>query len=98
MKHGIDYRRATASSEVCLGALDRRAAIERLEIPPFEGIDIDVEMDYVAKKLLVTRSELEEITKSPAKWYFQYRNNKKLLGLTYDLYRFGTGKKKTSNF
>lgn len=97
-KHGIDYRRATASSELCFGKIDRATALQRLESSPHADMDVPMEMDYVAKKLAIPREELDRIVAAPAKWYFDYPNNKKLLGMVYDAYRLLHGKRKTSNF
>jgi len=98
VKHGIDYRRATASSELCFGKIDRTQALARLEQLPYHDMDIAAELDYVAKKLQISREELDEIVAAPAKWYFDYPNNRKLLGLVYSTYRLIHGKKKRSNF
>ena len=98
VKHGIDYRRATSSSELCFGKIDRAAALARLEPLPYAEMDVEAELDYLAKKLSIERTELEQIIAAPAKWYFDYPNNRKWLGRVYDAYRLLYGKKKRSNF
>lgn len=98
VKHGIDYRRATASSEMCAGKIDRAAALARLEALPYQGMNVEGELDYVAKKLAISRGDLDRIVTAPAKWYFDYPNNRERLGKVYDLYRFLHGKQKRSNF
>lgn len=98
VKHGIDYRRATSSSEICIGKLDRAAALEMLKTPPFSGMELAIELDYVAKKLMLDRAELDRIIQAPGRWYFEFPNNKAMLGRAYDLYRLLAGKRKTSNF
>lgn len=98
VKHGIDYRRATASSELCFGKIDREGALARLQSPPFEDMDVDAECDYIAKKLAITRSELDQIIAAPPRWYTDYPNNKRMLGIVYDAYRWLHGKRKVSNF
>ena len=98
VKHGIDYRRATMSSEIMLGVVSREAALEILEGPPYAQDDIAAEVDYIAKKLDVTPKELEEIIALPAKWYYDYPNNEKPLSVLYAAYRKMTGRQKTSNF
>ena len=98
VKHGIDYRRATMSSEIALGVIGRGQALEILRALPYAQDDIEADLEYVAKKLAVPRAELEAIVAAPAKWYFDYPNNQKLLGAYYDLYRKLTGRRKTSNF
>lgn len=98
VKHGIDYRRATASSELCFGKIDREAALARLEPLPYADMDVEAELDYIAKKLAITREEMKRIVDATGKWYFDYPNNRKLLGRIYGLYRTLHGKQKRSNF
>lgn len=98
VKHGIDYRRATASSELCFGKLDRDAALARVEKLPYADMDLEGELNYVAKKLAISRAELDEIVAAPPKWYFNYPNNRRFLGHVYDVYRALHGKTKRSNF
>lgn len=97
VKHGIDYRRATLSSEICLGVVTREAAINELAQLPYKVEEVDAEIVYVAKKLAITPEELRVIIDLPPKWYFDYPNNKRRLAQAYDLYRYLTGKEKTTN-
>ena len=98
VKHGIDYRRATASSELCSGKGDRNEALAMLARSPYADMDVEVELDYVAKKLAMERGELDRIIAAPPKWYFDYPNNRKWLGRVYNTYRFIHGQQKRSNF
>lgn len=98
VKHGIDYRRATASSEICAGKIDRDTALSRLETLPYQGMDVEDELNYMAKKLAISRGDLDRIVAAAPKWYFDYPNNRKNLGRIYDVYRFLYRKKKRSNF
>jgi N-acetyl sugar amidotransferase len=97
-KHGIDYRRATASSELCAKKIDRSTAISRLQKSPYEDTDIDLEKDYISKKLGLSRAEFDSIINESPQWYFNYSNNEKLLSFGYNFYRLLKGHKKTSNF
>lgn len=98
VKHGIDYRRATLSSEILLGKTSRDQTLAVLETPPFSDETFEQEIEYVCKKLSVPRAEMDAIIAAPAKYFFDYPNNARVLGLTYDLYRALTGRKKASNF
>lgn len=98
VKHGIDYRRATLSSEICLGLVKREDALELLKKLPYTDDEVTLESQYIAKKLAITPDELKQIIAAPPKWYFDYPNNCKLLGKAYDLYRYFAGKEKTSSF
>lgn len=98
VKHGIDYRRATLSSEILLGKTSREAALALIATPPFAASAFEEEIDYVCKKLGLSRAELDEIVAAPPKYYFDYPNDARRLGLLYDLYRSLTGRRKASNF
>lgn len=97
-KHGIDYRRATFSSEILTGARTRADALAMLESVPYDTAGIDEAKEYICKKLGLYRAEMDAIVAKPPKYYFDYPNNVRSLGLLYDSYRALTGKRKTSNF
>lgn len=98
IKHGIDYRRATMSSEILIGTITRDEALTILKTSPFANDDVEAEITYIAKKLDLSVDELRAIIAAPPKWYFDYPNNQAALGRLYDLYRRLTGRRKTSNF
>jgi len=96
-KHGIDYRRATLSSEICLNKISRSDALEVLNEPPFVEEEFLEELEYISKKLSIDLQELIDIVDQPPKWFFHYKNNMKLLHILYDAYRFIYRQKKVSN-
>jgi len=98
VKHNIDYRRATLSSEICTGTISRDKALQILENRPFTQKEIEEQIIFISKKLRISTDELRRIIKLPPKWYFDFPNNFKKLGFMYDIYRFLARKEKTSNF
>jgi len=98
VKHGIDYRRATLSSELCLGIISRENALMILSDLPYNPEEIDREYIYISKKLGITRERLKDIVNMPPKWYSDYDNNMRILGFIYDTYRRLHKKKKVANF
>lgn len=98
IKHGIDYRRATLSSEICQGSVSRSDALDLLRKLPYNANELDSEIKFISKKLAISFEELTQIIAAPPKWYFDYSNNNKLLGKTYDFYRYLAGKEKTTSF
>lgn len=98
VKHGIDYRRATLSSEICQGLINREDALGLLDKRPYEIEEAASESKYIAKKLSISYYELEQLISTPPKWFFDYPNNHIILGRAYDLYRYLTGKEKTTSF
>jgi hypothetical protein len=97
-KHGIDYRRATLSSEILIGARTRAEALTILETLPYDVSEAQEAKEYVCKKLGLARAEMDAIMAAPPKFFFDYPNSARALGLLYDGYRALTGKRKTSNF
>lgn len=98
VKHGIDYRRATLSSEICQNLVKRELALEILCKLPYDKDNLDLEIKYIAKKLSISVEDLTQIIEAPPKWYFNYPNRIKLLGKAYDVYRYFAGKEKTTSF
>jgi N-acetyl sugar amidotransferase len=97
-KFGIDYRRATLSSQICVGAIDRKEALEQLKGKPYNPIKVEEEKQYIAKKLSISIDEFERIIKLPPKWYWDYPNDDKRLGFIYDTYRKIFKKEKLGSF
>jgi N-acetyl sugar amidotransferase len=86
LKFNLDYRKATLSSQICAGEIGREAALAQLNQPINEG-EIEKEKNFVAKKLGISRQELEDIIQLPSKSYRDYPNNEGKLEFLYRLYR-----------
>lgn len=97
-KHGIDYRRATLSSEICLAVVERDRALEALKSSPFDPASVEAEQKYIAKKLNISDAELDAIVRLPPKYYRDFPNDEQFLARLYDLYRRVNNQSKTSNF
>ena len=97
-KFPIDYRRATLSSQICLGDVAREDALKQLETKPYNDDRVAEEKLYIAKKLQISNEEFERILNLPAKWYWDYPNDKKKLKFIYDTYRKLYKKEKLGSF
>jgi N-acetyl sugar amidotransferase len=97
-KFGIDYRRAGLSVGICTGEVDRKDAIEELTSLPYDPKTIEDDKQYVAKKLEISRDDLESILCQPPKWYWDYPNDAKKLAFIYDVYRLIFKKEKLDRF
>jgi N-acetyl sugar amidotransferase len=97
-KFGIDYRRATLSSQICVGEISRDKALEELKERPYDPQKIEEDKKYIAKKLGIPIDEFETILKAPGKFYFEYPNSEKFLDFIYTAYRKIYKKEKTANF
>jgi N-acetyl sugar amidotransferase len=97
-KFKIDYRRATFSTQICAGSINRDYAVEQLKTSPYNAEEIEEDKRYIAKKLGIDREELERITRLPAKWYWDYPNDERKLSFMYDTYRALFKKEKLGGF
>lgn len=97
-KFGIDYRRATLSSQICSKVITRNEAMDILITKPYEQEKVNREKEYIAKKLGVSLIELEQIISLPPKWYTDYPNDSKRIKFVYDTYRKLFKKEKLGSF
>jgi N-acetyl sugar amidotransferase len=97
-KFGIDYRRATFSSQICVGEVDRDDAVEQLKNTPFDISQIEEEKQYISKKLGISKHEFDRILSMAVKWYWDYPNDDKKLGFIYNTYRKLFNKEKLGSF
>ena len=86
-KFKIDYRLATFSTQICAGAMTREQAIEELKNKPYQAPSVAIEKEYLCKKLGISTDEFNKIMADRPKWYYEYPNNKKFLGLIYNTYK-----------
>ncbi len=98
VKFGIDYRRATFSSQICSGTMTREEALEELKKLPYKEEKVQEEKKYIAKKLGIPLDELSRIIALPGKYYTDYPNDEKRLGFIYDTYRKLFKREKLGNF
>ena len=97
-KFDIDYRRAGLATQILVGEIDRDQALEQLKSKPYDIDEIQEEKRFIAKKFGVSVNEIERIMTLPAKWYWDYPNDDKKLGLIYDAYRKLFKKDKLGSF
>ena len=97
-KFGIDYRRATLSSQICTVEVKREDALNELKKTPYSEEKAKQEKEYIAKKLGISAEEFEKIIQLPPKWYTDYPNDEKKLNFIYNSYRKLFKKDKLGNF
>jgi N-acetyl sugar amidotransferase len=86
-KFGIDYRRAHLSTDICNERCGRAEALAILTDKPYDPATLEQEKEYIAKKLGVCKNEFEHILNLPPKWYWDYPNDDRKLGILYSTYR-----------
>ena len=80
-KFGFHKRRAHFSSLIMTGQMTREAAQDRLSRPEMDQHFLKQEFEYVANKLDLSVTELQEIFDKPNKTYRDYRNKRWMIGL-----------------
>jgi N-acetyl sugar amidotransferase len=80
-RFGFDIRRVQYSSLILTGQMTRDEALERLQKPPLDDAAIAREFQYVADKLEIGVGELEMYLNAPKKFYWDYKNQKRVLDL-----------------
>lgn len=81
-KFNIDKRIITYSAQVLSNFIDREKAINILKQKPYNLNTIQSEIDYVLKKLEISRKEFSEIWAKPNKFFYDYPNRFKTLFMT----------------
>lgn len=90
-KFKMDYRKATYSTQICTGEIDRATALEDLKNKPYNEETVPKEMAFLCKKFGISELEFQNIMNEPPKIYRDYPNNEKRLNMLYNFYRKMTG-------
>ena len=77
-RFGFDTRRVQFSSLILTDQMSRSDALEKLAEPSISDLEIERELEYVAKKLSVTKSDLLEYFNLPKRTYRDYRSQSKI--------------------
>lgn len=80
-KFGYEKRRAHFSSLILTGQMTREEALERISKPEMSEEFLKKEFEYVAHKLDLTTTELQEIFDAPNKTYKDYKNKMGIIKL-----------------
>lgn len=87
-RFGFQKRRAHFSSLIMTGQMTREEAIKRLEAPEMDEHFLTQEFEYVANKLELSVSELQEIFDGEKKTYKGYKNKRWLIGFGANVLRW----------
>jgi len=93
-KFGFEKRRAHFSSLILTGQMTRDEALVRVSKPELSEEFLQKEFDYVADKLDLTRSELQEIFEGENRNFHDYKSKIKLIGFgSLMMQKFGLEKR-----
>lgn len=73
-KFGFDTRKNVCSNMILAGTMTREEAIELLQKPPYDLEQMQLDKEYVAKKLGITVKEFDDIISRPNKTPSDYKN------------------------
>lgn len=94
-KFGIDKRKAHLSTLIVSGQITRDAALEELKKPMLDEAVLKQDLDFVPKKLGISRERFDAIMQMPPKSHFDYKSDIRLrefiLKLNKKLFRRGNG-------
>ena len=89
-RFNFDTRRTTYSSLILNQQMSRQDALERLSDYALSREEIEAELNYVANKLQITYEELIKYRDMPVKYYWDYKNSRRIFDLgAYALRFFG---------
>lgn len=86
-KFGYDKRRCHFSSLILTGQLKREEALVILEKPPYDEKQAMEDLEYVAKKLGLSKEKFLELMKKENKTYKDYKNTSGLIGFAVKMAR-----------
>lgn len=78
-KFGYDKRKCHFSSLILTEQLDRQEALDIISKPPYDEKQALEDLEYVAKKLGVTKEEFIHIMNQPNKTYKDYENSAEMI-------------------
>lgn len=87
VKHNIDYRKATFSTQICSGHLTRDEALKELLKLPYDESKIESDIQFFCKKLGISREEFGEIMQKEPKTYKSFPNQEKSIKFVHKMYQ-----------
>lgn len=97
-RFNFDMRRIDLSSLILTEQLSRDEALKILEEPPLTIDDALRDFRYVASKLEISESELNDFEEMEKKFFYDYKNNNKLFGLGEKILSVLTGTRRGGAF
>lgn len=80
-KFGFDTRKNVLSTQILTGTMTRREALEILSKPPYDQEQMELDKEYVAKKMGITTEEFDAIIAQPNRTPSDYKNQMWLMKL-----------------
>lgn len=87
-RFGYDTRKVQFSSLILTNQLSRKEALEILKKNPWEGEEINKELNFISNKLDIKTEELKNYLKIPLKTYKDYKSQKWIYFLGSNIMKF----------
>lgn len=87
-KFGYDKRKAHYSNLIVSGEMTRTEALELMQKPLYGEQELEQELDYVCKKLQITRKQLQQSIEGASSNHLDYPNNRWMFSLDNPISRF----------
>lgn len=71
---------------ICNNQITKDEALEKIEGLPYKELDLEDDIEYVAKKFDLSVDEFKRILNKPARYYTDYPNAEKFLTSIYSFY------------
>ena len=81
-KFGYDKRLPHLSSLIVSGQLSREEALKKLKEPLYDEDELEVDINFLCKKLRISREQFEEFLQPPGRYYSDYKNWDRLYKIT----------------
>ena len=97
-KFGFDTRKNVCSNQILTGTMTREEALNILETPPYDPEQMELDKEYVAKKMGITVDEFNDIISQPNKTPKDYKNEMWVIKLGVLISRIFEGEKRNLRF
>lgn len=87
-RFGYDTRIVQFSSLILTGQMTRQSAIEELKKSPFDKEKIAEDIQFISNKLEISVDELMSYHSMEKKWWFNYKNEKKIFDIGAKILQF----------
>ena len=93
-RFNYDMRRREFSSLILTGQMNRAEAYEKIKLAVFNKLDLKNEFRYVANKLQISIEDLEKYLYIEKKYFYNYKNNHRIINLGAYILNKTTGQTK----
>lgn len=97
-KFGFDTRKNVCSNQILAGTMTRNEALKILNQPPYDIDQMELDKEYIAKKLGISTAEFEKIIAQPKKTPLDYKNQMWIIKLGVFISRLIEGEKRNLRF